>query len=245
MSTQQRHRGAHPNDALLFDPGGWGQIVSAAKDLVWLWSKGYPENAAKTLVSDHFNLTARQRKALARVSMSTNLANQIGDRECARGKMGGRKVAIDGFNMLIYAEALISHAYIFQGLDGVFRDIASVHGSYKKVEETVEAVRLIGNALTSLEVSEIHWFLDAPVSNSGRLKSFLLTDLFDAFSWNVEVVRNPDRHLLQTHETIICSNDRMIISKIPWLNLSTWLIDFGRFKSERILEADWNNLVSK
>ncbi|MCY0967521.1 DUF5616 domain-containing protein [Chryseobacterium wangxinyae] len=37
----------------------------------------------------------------------------------------------DGFNILILLESLLSEAYIFQGLDGCFRDLSGVYGTWK------------------------------------------------------------------------------------------------------------------
>ena len=57
--------------------------------------------------------------------------------------------------------------------DMTFRDIASMHGSYRKVEETIPALQLIGQTLIDCGVERSVWYFDQPVSNSGRLKTIL------------------------------------------------------------------------
>jgi hypothetical protein len=42
-------------------------------------------------------------------------------------------ILIDGFNLLITIESALSGGYIFIGVDGGFRDLSSIHWSYKRV----------------------------------------------------------------------------------------------------------------
>ena len=48
-----------------------------------------------------------------------------------------------------------------------------MHGSYRKVEETLPALRLVGKTLAHFGVADALWLLDRPVSNSGRLKKII------------------------------------------------------------------------
>ena len=59
------------------------------------------------------------------------------------------------------------------GRDGCVRDMASMHGSYRKVDETEPALTLIGEVLNEFRPAECCWYLDRPVSNSGRLRARL------------------------------------------------------------------------
>ena len=56
---------------------------------------------------------------------------------------------------------------ILRGADGRLRDLSSVHGTYRSVEETEAALHLLVEALAG--AGEVHVVLDRPVSNSGRL----------------------------------------------------------------------------
>ena len=77
--------------------------------------------------------------------------------------------------------------------DGALRDMASMHGSYRKVDETQPALELIGQTLAGFGVGEALWLLDRPVSNSGRLKK-IIEDLAGqrGWTWQVELVHDPD-----------------------------------------------------
>ncbi len=77
--------------------------------------------------------------------------------------------------------------------------MASVHGSFRKVAETLPAIELIGAFLARCGVAECRWYLDSPVSNSGRLKT-LLRETAEArgWPWQIELVASPDRVLRET-----------------------------------------------
>ena len=85
--------------------------------------------------------------------------------------LAGGRIELDGYNVLTTIEA---GAFWRRPPEGPamarLADMASMHGSYRKVEETRPALELIGLTLAGFGVSEALWLLDRPVSNSGRLK---------------------------------------------------------------------------
>ena len=161
-----------------------------------LLTKGYADRSALTLVGDRFSLTQRQRLAVMRNACSDQQLRSRLERRGPVEDLAGRPIAIDGYNLLITIEAAMSGGLIFKGRDGCFRDLASIHGTYRRVEETVPAVRLIGAFLAEIRVAQTLWLLDSPVSNSGRLKT-LLADLARARSWpwEVRLTISPDAEL--------------------------------------------------
>ena len=230
MPTHQKHRGAHSKDHVWFTKVQTTKIYQAAYDLSDLLTKGYSERASLQLVGDHFRLNKRQRQALTRITVSTSRIVAIKKVEVSTEDVKDKTVAIDGFNLIIFTESLLSGGYLFEGLDGVFRDIASIHGSYRRVIETHAAVDLLNDSLIELGASSVKWFLDSPVSNSGRLRAYLLSDRFVHNPWEVHVVNNPDRALTKLPDSIIFSNDRMVLESVhQWFNISAFLVDrFGK-----------------
>jgi hypothetical protein len=77
-------------------------------------------------------------------------------------------VLVDGFNRLITIEAALSGGALLLCRDGCLRDLASVHGSYRSVQETDEAIRIAGEVLGDLGPAAVSWLRDSPVSNSVR-----------------------------------------------------------------------------
>lgn len=118
-------------------------------------------------------------------------------------------------------EAALGGAVVLIGRDGCCRDVLGIHGSYHCVPETEPALRLVGRMAGELGVRCCHWWLDQPVSNSGRLKAFIL-DLAvrEGWRWEVDLSMNPDRVLSETSE-VIASADSVILDRCGhWFNLS-------------------------
>ena len=205
----------------------------------YLLTCGYNEKPSLSLVGDHYKFNIRQRKALCRIALSQNRIDQIKKTQVSASYLKSKQIAIDGFNLLIFMESLLSGGYIFEAMDGVYRDIASIHGSYKKVEETTSAIRILGLTFSQLLVSSVHWYLDSPISNSGRLKSFMFHGPFDSSSWEVSVVHNPDRELIALDKGVVLSNDRVVLAGANrWFNLSKYLVEkYGKGNPHII---DWN-----
>jgi hypothetical protein len=126
---------------------------------------------------------------------------------------------------LITIEAALSGGVLLLGRDGCIRDLASIHGTYRKVEETVPALELIRSFTDQLKVSKVLWVLDSPVSNSGRLKGLILQVGTNAgIPWEVELARNPDAVLANTG-MVGCTTDGPVLDACSrWTNLTTALI---------------------
>lgn len=162
------------------------------------------------------------------MAVSPSAVSSRQGKACAIFDLQGATVAIDGFNLLILLEGALSGAYIFKGLDGVYRDISGVHGSYKRVAQSEKAIDLIGQTLADFGVQKVYWYLDKPVSNSGRLKVRLLEKAEEeGYDWEVELVYNPDKSVAE-HEGITISADGWVLDEsAKWFNLTAVLLEKG------------------
>ena len=244
MPDRRRHRGPHPADEKLFSAAAVPDLRSAITDYSLLLTKGYAEKSALKLVGDRFSLMQRQRLAVMRSACSDQQLASRSDRRVELKDLAGRPVAIDGYNLLITIEAAMSGGVIFKGRDGCYRDLASIHGTYRKVTETIPAVRLIGEFLREIDAAKVRWLLDSPVSNSGRLKT-LIGELAGKNNWNweIELLLSPDAELVKT-ELIVASGDSVILDACRrWVNLATqivrqklsaaWIIDLAETVNQR------------
>ena len=225
MPDKRSHRGQHPSDAKLFAPEIVPQLREAAADFSLLLSKGYAEKSSLKLVGDKFSLTERQRLAIMRCSCSDQQLESRKERCVDIKKLPDKSVAIDGYNLLITIEAAMSGGILFRGRDGCLRDLASIHGTYRKVEETIPAIELIGSFLQESGVENVLWLLDSPVSNSGRLKK-LISEISAEHSWNYEVKLSisPDAELIKSDIPVVTS-DSVILDKCKkWINLANEII---------------------
>jgi hypothetical protein len=226
MPDKRTHRGPHPADEKLFGPENIACLKQALADFSLLLSKGYADKSALKLVCDRFSLTERQRLAVMRSACSDEQSKDRKNREITVAEAIDQIVAVDGYNILITIEAAMSGGVIFIGRDGCYRDLASLHGTYRKVEETIPAVKLINEFLKEAKVSKVLWLLDSPVSNSGRLKT-LIQQLAGENDWNCEVRLSisPDYELIRSDLLVATSDSAILDGCKRWLNLARAIIE--------------------
>ncbi len=225
MPDTRKHRGAHPEDAKLFGEVQLPALRVAVRDLSWLLTHEYPGRAALKLVGDRYRLSERQRVAVSRAACSDGEKERRAASRVPLEGMGGHDLAVDGFNLIITLEAALSGAVLLCCRDGCTRDIASIHGSYRSVEETEPAIRLLGEFLQPLGPASVRWLLDSPISNSGRLAA-RLREMAEEHGWNwtVETLFNPDQALINGN-AIVASSDSVVLDGAKrWVDLLTPLI---------------------
>lgn len=221
----RRHRGAHPADAGLFAADQLPELRRAVSELGWLLSRGYNVTSSLKLVGDRHGLRERQRLAVSRCACSDQDRQRRKDHCIAIEALRSQPIAIDGFNLIISVEAALSGGPLLVGVDDCIRDLSSVHGSYRSVEETDRAITMIGAALLRLAPSSVSWFLDRPVSNSARLAA-KIADLAsrNQWPWEVEVVFNPDAAIIASPAVAITS-DSLILDQVErWADFKSYLV---------------------
>jgi hypothetical protein len=240
MPDNRRHRGPHPADPDLFGEAQVSALQHAVRDLSWLLTRGYGGASALKLVADRFQLVDRQRTAVMRCACSDQSLEERQQRRT--DPPNGQSVAIDGFNLITTIEAALSGGVLIRGRDDCLRDMASMHGTYRRVEETIPALTLIGERLAAHGVGEVLWLLDNPVSNSGRLKQVIEEVAGErGWNWSAQLDRNPDEALVRLQEHLIVSADSYVIENSEqWWSLandvvescveSVWVVDCGALK---------------
>ncbi len=238
LSDRQKHRGAHPKDAELFAQKSEPDLRRASEELSWLLSRRYNVASALSLVGNRYSLRTRQRRAVRRSACTDDEREARARRRVAVGDLSGERILLDGFNVVIAIEAALSGGVLLIGRDGVLRDMASVHGSYRRVAETVAALGLIAKTLAEAGCGHAEFWLDRPVSNSGRLAAPIREHVGSQVDTSVELANDPDRELIERRENgIVCSGDSLILDECHrWFDLSAavvsdavptaWVLDF-------------------
>ena len=226
MPDRRIHRGPHPEDAELFAAKAVDALRAAAADMIWLLDRGYASKSSLKLVGDRYQLAARQRTAVARCVCSTEQQERRLARHVADGAVKGLDLWLDGYNVLTTVEAALGGAVLLVGADDSLRDMASMHGSYRKVAETGPALKLIGRAVAELGVGQCVWLLDRPVSNSGRLKQ-IIEDVAAAHGWHwrVELVADPDPILAESDQIVATADSQILNISAAWLNLARRVVE--------------------
>ncbi|MEO0339893.1 MAG: DUF434 domain-containing protein, partial [Bacteroidota bacterium] len=221
-----RNRGKQPNDDKLFATKWHPIFKEAVDDLCFLRSRGYAEHSSVEIVGNRYRLNKRQRHAIRRIYVSKQDFTNRKSKELIGTALVGKKVEIDGFNLLILLESALSGAYIFRGRDGTIRDVSSVHGSYKRVQKTERAIHLVGEVLQELQVAKTHWYFDKPVSNSGRLKTMLYEiSTAKGFNWDIDLVYEPDKVLARSEAVVVTADGWILNECKQWYNLGADLVD--------------------
>jgi hypothetical protein len=153
LPNTRNHRGQHPEDDKLFGSDYRHDLRAAVANLSWLLTRHYSEKAALKLVGDRYNLRERQRLAVQRSDLALRYRQK---QELAINKIHGQALVIDTYNLLILIESVLAGAYIFKGRDGCYRDLAGIHGNYRKVAETVHTIETIGSFFAKLPLPADH-----------------------------------------------------------------------------------------
>lgn len=225
LPDKRAHRGPNPEDAESFAPAVHDRLRRAVADYSWLLGRGYREPSALKLVGDRFLLTQRQRMAVMRCACSDEARVRRREHQVSPETVRGERLLLDGYNVLTTVEAALAGGVVLLARDGCYRDLASMHGTFRAVEETLPALRVIGKELRRLRVGGCTWYLDSPVSNSGRLKGRMVElAREEAWDWQVELVPNPDA-VLSTAGEIIVSADSVVLDRCGrWFNLAGELV---------------------
>ncbi|MFP3833539.1 DUF434 domain-containing protein [Chryseobacterium sp. SIMBA_028] len=222
-----RNRGKNTGDDNLF--GSEKQISKlklAVEDMQYLLTKGYAEKASSELVGNRYRLKTRQIQVLRGASASDIQIQNRQLKQLSASDLKDKTIYLDGFNVLILLESLLSEAYIFEGVDGCFRDLSGVHGTYKRVNQTLKAVELVAGFFQKNQVQKLVWVFDQPVSNSGRIKQIILDFAMEnKLSWEAELQYNPDKFLAESSEIIISSDAWILDHCKEWFNLIEYLIE--------------------
>ena len=225
MARHQTHRGLAPQDQRLFAARQLPALRAAAADLCWLLDRGYAARSAVELVGNRHNLTSRQRNAVSRYACADEDAQRRCRLRVEPVELSGHELWLDGYNVLTILESALAGGIVLLCRDGCCRDIAGIHRRYRKVNETLSVLRLIGEAASAWGVSCCRWWLDKPVSNSGRLKAAILSAAADAgWKMEVELTFSPD-HVLSHTDEIIATSDGIVLDRCQrWVNLARLLI---------------------
>lgn len=222
-----RNRGKNTGDDSLFgSEKQLNKLKSAVQDMQYLLSRGFAEKASSELIGNHYRLKTRQIQAVRSASASENQIQNRKAMQLTISDLNNKTVYLDGFNVLILLESLLSEAYIFKGVDGCFRDLSGVFGTYKTVNQTFAPIEWIATFFKKAKVEKLVWVFDKPVSNSGRIKQIILDFAIENhLNWEVELEFNPDKFLVENAEITVSSDAWILDHCRNWFNLVGYLID--------------------
>lgn len=179
------------------------KFKDSVHDLVYLLDRGYPKRSSITLVGNRYRLDSAQRMILYRGVFRSIEAEERRKkiRDCVEPVF--QKLAVDGYNVLITLESYLLGRTVFRSLDGFVRDIAGVYGNFTFSETTRCSIALLADFVQHVlqkksgAMMELVVYLDAPVSKSGELASFMREYFQErTIESRVDVVNGPDARLI-------------------------------------------------
>jgi hypothetical protein len=104
-------------------------------------------------------------------------------------------------------------------MDGTFRDLCGLRGTYRLISATDKAITLIGDELQTLGISKAVFYLDSPVSNTGRL-SQRIYELLEGYPFTVETELVPNADVILQTKSNVVTSDAIILNQCQsWINL--------------------------
>ncbi len=141
---------------------------NAASDIRYLLDRGYPQTGAVGFVCNHYRLCEESRRLLSRTVLAREVCKKRRAKFLSCDKIMGRKIIIDGYNIIIGMESIIEKkAYLCD--DGVIRDTRGIFRIFKVAKSTETAIELICRFLKEKKPVEICFLLDSQISKSGAL----------------------------------------------------------------------------
>ncbi len=187
-----------------------------------LLHRGYAPKATTKLVGDRYQLTARERLALTHAAWCGDVCRR---RPLTPGQMRGKQLYIDGFNLLILLETALSGSVFIWGKDGLLRDVADIHSTYRIRTQTRRAIELVAEAIGELGIVWGRWLFDRPVYNSGRVAALVnaITGEREALM-GAETAVVVDGLLKRCPNPIFSADSPVLDSGVAWFDLEGYIV---------------------
>lgn len=196
-----------------------------AVDFLYLLDHDYPRSASLELVGNRYNLDALHRQVLHRGVFARGESKQRRRRLLPPARLSGRRLLVDGHNVLITVESALAGRPLIAATDGVIRDVAGISHRYRITPLTHEAVERTLHLLKTYPPRETLFFLDAPIRHSGELASLLRAALQNLrLPGDAQTVNVPEVCLLDCHALVASSDSAVLDRAVEAVDLAAAVI---------------------
>jgi hypothetical protein len=212
-------------------------LFIAAREYLWLLSKGYPQKSSLKLVGDKFMLTKDMRQVLYRGISSEEKA------EARKERLGsvksGELVLMDTYNVLFTVNNYLLGRPIFISNDGMLRDAGEMRGRIVNKPVFSRAVGLMLEILQGWPAATYMLYLDEPIPFSGRLSIELSKDMVQmGIEGEALTVKSPDQLLMSQDCDAICTSDTAIID-----HCLCKVVDLPSFLLKKYFQTEFSSLI--
>lgn len=186
----------------------------AVEDYRLLRNRGYPETASLQLVGNRHRLNAVQRQTLFRGVVPEPVGAPRRLKLQQARALAGQPLGIDWFNVLITVESYLKGLAVFVADDGVVRDAAAVHASYRPGPVSARAEEEVLQAVAALAPARVDLYLDSPISFSGAIAGGMREEWARRLPLpcSVQVVPSAD-YSLKSYPGIVATSDSAIMDR--------------------------------
>ncbi|RLG21516.1 DUF434 domain-containing protein [Methanosarcinales archaeon] len=191
------------------------ELRKPIEELRFLLDRGYPKSYAVKFISDHHRLHNQYRYILSRVVHSTSTVDVRRRKTVGCDELGGEILWIDGYNVIITVEHLITGEHLFLCDDGFLRDIKGVFRSYKLTESSKKSVNLILDFIGYIKPEYTYFILDEKISKSGELAGYIRRELKSrGMKGEVKLSDCVDSELKNVKNGIVATADGIIVDAV-------------------------------
>jgi hypothetical protein len=186
----------------------------AAGDFLYLLDRSYPRSASLQLVGNRYNLDRLHREILHRGVFAREEARSRRKRLVGPEELVDHRLLVDGHNVIITTESRFAGRPLIAANDGLIRDVAGISHRYRISSLTHEAIDALFQVLHKYAPKETHFFLDAPIRQSGELAAELRAALKRwNLAGNAEALKVPERRLIGSGG-VVASSDSAVLDGI-------------------------------
>ena len=189
-----------------------GKISDAVRDLRYLLDQGYPRDSAVNFVSNHYRLPLNQRHLLARCVFSRREVAEYRRKSVRASAVRGKHLGVDGYNVLITLESILTLKQVVRCDDGYIRDLRAIFGKYRVSPATPRALTELLRIIALAKPSYVEFLFDKQVSRSGELAGMVRRRLEQAkLEGDAQATGGVDLKLRSFD--VVASSDRAIIGR--------------------------------
>ncbi|MCK4748200.1 MAG: DUF434 domain-containing protein [Bacteroidales bacterium] len=213
------------------------ELLAAAREYLWMLTRGYPQKGSLKLVGDKFMLSRDMRQVLYRgISAEGRASERIKKIGSVRK---GDLVLVDTYNVLFTINNYLLGKPLFISNDGMLRDAGEMRGRIINKPVFTRTVGLLLDVLKEWVGTTFILYLDEPVSYSRRLSIELSKDMVQMeIDGEAFTVQSPDHMLKHEHSNAICTSDSAIIDHYPGR-----VIDLPRYLLAKFFQTEFPSLI--
>ncbi len=213
------------------------RLGNPVRDLRYLLDHGYPCDSAVNFVSNHYSLPLHERHLLARCVFSKREVAEHSQKAVGVSKVRSKRLGIDGYNVLITSESILTGKQVVRCDDGFVRDLRAVFGKYKPSRATERAIKEVLKIVAKAKPSEVVVLFDKQASRSGELSGKVRRGLKElGLKGDSRAVGGVDFKLRAFDA--VASSDRAVIKRAK----SVWDIPAELLKREKANILDLSKL---